>query len=54
MTERRRRIQRFTKRKTAVFGGAVFLIIVFLAIFGNMICPYPHVSAGARPFGPDR
>jgi len=43
MTERRRRIQRFTKRKTAVFGGAVF-IIVFLAIFGNMICPYDHAA----------
>lgn len=44
MTERRRRIQRFTKRKTAVFGGAVFLFIVFLAIFGNMICPYDHAA----------
>lgn len=47
-------LHRFFSRKVAVAGVIIFTVILFLALFGNLICPYSPsgVSAKERFFGP--
>jgi len=35
-------LRKLMRRKTAVFGMVVCLLMIFLACFGNLICPYEY------------
>ena len=41
-------LKRLSRRPTAVVGGALFLVIVFCAIFGDLIAPYNYNQINMR------
>jgi dipeptide transport system permease protein len=49
MASARRWWRRFARNRGAVFGLAVFLAVVVMALFANVLAPYDPIAQGVGP-----